>query len=85
MKVIKRDGSTVSFDRSKIENAIRKANDAVEEPERIEEDRIVAIADFIESRKRQRLLVEDIQDKLELSVMVFQEHYWKLVLITDQL
>ena len=69
MKVIKRDGSTVSFDRSKIENAIRKANDAVEEPERIEEDRIVAIADFIESRKRQRLLVEDIQDMVEHKLM----------------
>ena len=31
MKVIKRDGSTVEFDRSKIENAIRKANAAVDE------------------------------------------------------
>ena len=44
MKVIKRDGSTVSFDRSKIENAIRKANEAVEESERISEDKIIEIA-----------------------------------------
>ena len=35
MKVIKRDGTTVDFDRSKIVVAIQKANDAVEENERI--------------------------------------------------
>ena len=43
MKVIKRDGSTVEFDRSKIENAIRKANAAVDENERIEDCEIVSI------------------------------------------
>lgn len=32
MKVIKRDGSTVDFDRSKIVIAIQKANQAVDEP-----------------------------------------------------
>ena len=69
MKVIKRDGSTVSFDRSKIENAIRKANGAVEEQERIEEEKIVEIAGYIESRKRPRLLVEDIQDMVEHKLM----------------
>ena len=69
MKVIKRDGSTVDFDRSKIENAIRKANSAVEEAERIEEAKIVEIAGYIESKKRPRLLVEDIQDMVEHRLM----------------
>ena len=35
MKVIKRDGSTVDFDRSKIVIAIQKANQAVDEPYRL--------------------------------------------------
>ncbi len=69
MKVIKRDGSTVEFDRSKIENAIRKANAAVEEAERIGEAEIVEIADYIAAKKRQRLLVEDIQDMVEQKLM----------------
>ncbi len=69
MKVIKRDGSTVNFDRSKIEVAIRKANAAVEEPERIEESKVIEIADYIENRKRPRLLVEDIQDMVERKLM----------------
>lgn len=69
MKVIKRDGSTVNFDRSKIEVAIRKANAAVEESERIEEKKVIEIADYIENRKRPRLLVEDIQDMVEHKLM----------------
>jgi len=35
MKVIKRDGSTVDFDRSKIVIAIEKANKAVDEADRV--------------------------------------------------
>ena len=40
MQVIKRDGSTVSFDRHKIVVAIQKANKAVEEGERLPESDI---------------------------------------------
>ena len=40
VKVIKRNGTTVDFDRQKIANAIRKANQAVEEEERIGEEDI---------------------------------------------
>ena len=43
MKVIKRDGSTVEFDRSKIVKAIRKANEAVEPEHRISEEQIEQI------------------------------------------
>ena len=69
MKVIKRDGSTVDFDRSKIVVAIQKANNAVDESERIAEDRIENIAHYVESRNRMRLLVEDIQDMVETGIM----------------
>ena len=70
MKVIKRDGSTVEFDRNKIITAIRKANDAVLEPEhQISEEQIEKIANDIEKKKRARFLVEDIQDMVEQYLM----------------
>ncbi len=69
MKVIKRDGTTVDFDGSKIENAIRKANAAVEPQFRIEEDKIKDIAHSVQHKNRLRLLVEDIQDMVEHSLM----------------
>ena len=69
MKVIKRDGSTVDFDRSKIANAIRKANGVVEEDDRISEAEIESIICYIEEKNRPRLLVEDIQDMVESRLM----------------
>ena len=65
MKVIKRDGSIVDYDRSKISTAIQKANDEVPEEDRLSQDRINAIIDRIEELKRPRILVEDIQDLVE--------------------
>ena len=63
MKVIKRDDSIVEFDRAKIVAAIQKANQAVDEPYRIDDEAIDAIAGTVAATKgRQRLLVEDIQD-----------------------
>ncbi len=69
MKVIKRDGTTVDFDGSKIIVAIQKANDAVEPEYRIEEEKIPKIARYVQERNRKRLLVEDIQDMVEHSLM----------------
>ena len=69
MKVIKRDGATVDFDRMKIVVAIQKANAAVEEPYRISQEQIDAIADCVGAKSRQRLLVEDIQDMVERKLM----------------
>lgn len=65
IKVIKRDGTIVDYDRSKIKLAIQKANAEVPEEDRIQEARIDSIIDSIEARRRQRLLVEDIQDMVE--------------------
>lgn len=69
MKVIKRDGTTVDFDRSKIAVAIRKANDAVEVEDRISDEKIEEIITYVESKHRPRLLVEDIQDIVEYKLM----------------
>ncbi len=68
MKVIKRDGSTADFDSGKIV-AIQKANQVVEPEDRIEQERIEAIARYVESKNRMRLLVEDIQDLVEHQLM----------------
>ena len=69
MKVIKRDGTTVDFDGNKIVVAIQKANAAVEPEFQIEEGQIHDIAVAVQSRNRKRLLVEDIQDMVEHSLM----------------
>ena len=69
MKVIKRDGQTVNFDRSKIVSAIRKANAEVDDEEKVSDERIEAIVQGIEDKKRKRILVEDIQDIIEQDLM----------------
>ena len=74
MKVIKRDGSTVEFDRSKIAKAIRQANEAVEPEHRVSEEQIEQIVRYIESKKRTRLLVEDIQDLVEHQLMMLGKY-----------
>ena len=65
MKVIKRDGSVVDYDRSKIAIAIGKANAEVPQEDRLPQEGIDAIIDRIEGLKRPRMLVEDIQDLVE--------------------
>ena len=69
MQVIKRDGSSVDYDRSKIIIAIQKANAEVEDSEKISQEKIEAIVDGIESKHRMRMLVEDIQDIIEQRLM----------------
>ena len=69
MKVIKRDGTTVSYDRSKIKRAIQKANAEVEASEKVTDETIDYIISCIESKNRSRMLVEDIQDIIEQKLM----------------
>ena len=69
MKVIKRDGHTVNYDRMKIVTAIRKANAEVEPCEKVTEEKIEEIVEGIESKNRSRMLVEDIQDIIEQRLM----------------
>ena len=74
MKIIKRDGRAVDYDPSKINNAIRKANEEVAKKERASETDINSIILSIESLKKRRMLVEDIQDIVEEKLME-QGHY----------
>ena len=69
MKVIKRDGRAVDYDRKKIEIAIGKANSEVKENERATDIEIKNIIEYIESLNKKRMLVEDIQDIIEQKLM----------------
>lgn len=69
MLVIKRDGTTVEYDRKKIEIAIEKANNEVPASERVPKADVENILDYIEARKSSRILVEDIQDIIEQKLM----------------
>ncbi|SEG37919.1 ribonucleoside-triphosphate reductase class III catalytic subunit [Eubacterium ruminantium] len=69
MKVVKRDGHIVDFDRSKIVTAIRKANAEVDPEEKVDDEKIESIVHGIETKKRKRILVEDIQDMIEQDLM----------------
>lgn len=74
MQVVKRDGSSVLFDRSKIVKAIQKANAEVEPAERATQEQIDEIIEHIEGKHRQRMLVEDIQDIIEKRLMMYGKH-----------
>lgn len=69
MKVIKRDGRRVEYDRNKIVIAIQKANDEVEPHEQISEEKIYNIVASIENRGQAEMQVEDIQDIIEQKLM----------------
>ena len=69
MQVVKRDGHIVDFDRSKIVVAIQKANAEVEVEDKITDQKIEEIVEGIETKKRKRMLVEDIQDIIEHDLM----------------
>ena len=72
MKIIKRSGAEVVFDREKIASAIRKANIQVDEIDRLSEKQITSIVDDIEiqcHKEGHALNVEDIQDLVETGIM----------------
>ena len=69
MKVIKRDGRTIEFDRNKIEVAIQKANNEVRGKEKATNEQINEIISYIEDLGKKRILVEDIQDIIEEKLM----------------
>ena len=74
MQVVKRNGTIVDFDQSKIINAISKANNEVKASERATKKEIGEIIDYINSLKKDRILVEDIQDVIEEKLMEYG-HY----------
>lgn len=69
MKVTKRDGRVVDYDRNKIIIAIQKANAEVDRYEQVTEDKIESIVAGIENIHADNLMVEDIQDMIEQKLM----------------
>ena len=72
MKIIKRNGSEVSFDLSKIENAIKAANREVPEDERLGEREIKFASLNVEDKCKaagHTVTVEEIQDMVEDQLM----------------
>ncbi len=69
MKVTKRDGRVVDYERNKIVVAIQKANAEVDHYEQITEDKIDSIVAGIENAHTDNLMVEDIQDMIEQKLM----------------
>jgi len=72
MKIIKRSGAEVLFDRSKIVVAVTKANSEAKETSRLTQTQIESIADDIEiecAKQQHALDVEEIQDLVENGIM----------------
>ena len=72
MKLIKRNGSETVFTRSKIAAAVAKANDAVEEYDKITDSDIEAIALKVEeqcAKLHRSVNVEEVQDLVETELM----------------
>ena len=69
MKVIKRDGRAVDYDKTKIQVAIEKANMEVSQANRASQKDIERITEYIEELNKKRILVEDIQDIIEEKLM----------------
>lgn len=74
VKVIKRDGRAVDYDKSKIMTAIEKANQEVQIKQRASKDEIKEITEYIESLGKKRMLVEDIQDIIEEKLMELDKY-----------
>ena len=73
MKIIKRDGRIVDFDRQKIMIAIEKANEEVRGRQKASKEDIKEIVKYIEDLDKKRMLVEDIQDIIEEKLMEMEK------------
>ena len=74
MKVIKRDGRAVDYDKTKIKIAIEKANMEVSQANRASQKDIEGITEYIEELNKKRILVEDIQDIIEEKLMEIKKY-----------
>lgn len=74
MKVIKRDGTITEFDDEKVRVAIGKANIEVRGKEKASEENIEEIVKYIRELRKNRILVEDIQDIIEEKLMEFGKY-----------
>ncbi len=71
-KIIKRNGEEVTFDVTKIINAVKKANADTPRIHQLNEEQIAAVADGVVRRVQESshaVNVEDIQDMVEIGIM----------------
>ena len=74
MKIVKRDGTITDYNPEKIRVAIKKANNEVSRKEKATEEQIKEIIMYIQDLRKQRILVEDIQDIIEEKLMAFGKY-----------
>lgn len=77
MKIIKRSGEEKEFDIEKIENAIRKASQAVDYKNALSEGRIKLIAEEVAgvcAARDRAMTVEEVQDVVENKIMEMGSH-----------
>ena len=74
MKVVKRDGTIIDYCPEKIEKAIQKANEEVNEEDKVTDIQIKNIIKYIENLHKRRILVEDIQDTIEMRLMALGKY-----------
>ena len=80
MKIIKRNGSEAVFDITKIIAALNKANAAVPENARMDQEQILGIAATIEEdcvRMNRAPSVEEIQELVETAIMNEAPSRWR--------
>ena len=82
MKIVKRDGHIVDYDKSKIVTAIEKANQEVKSRDRVSDKEIEEIIKYIEDLGKKRILVEDIQDIIEEKLMEYSKYTLAKIYIT---
>ena len=73
MKVIKRDGRAVEYNREKIEIAIEKANKEVQEKGKINKNEIKQIIDYIEKIDKKRM---------NINIFMFKYNKNSVIIIT---
>jgi ribonucleoside-triphosphate reductase len=72
MKIIKRNGEEVAFIPEKITNAIRKANNEVQEKNRLTDEQILQVTDSVIAKCKEMVRavnVEEVQDFVEEGIM----------------
>ena len=72
MKLIKRNGSEVTFDSEKIYVAVEKANMAIDEMERISDREIRRVTDKVTKKcekMKRSVSVEEVQDLVERELL----------------
>ena len=87
MKIIKRSGMEVEFDRSKIIAAVKRANNSVVEGEKVSDEQVEKIAENVETiceGMNRALNVEEIQDLVENQIIITRKLFRRILTRTQR-